>query len=143
MKARKIKKVTSFREKRSLRSQNRKRSAQAHSAKRPLGANSEIGTATTRPLRDFEKRETARGLNNPSGFNQSEYKHCTAHRDEKKTSLPRHTAQLSRNMQSGDTNSATAYRSNTKRTGVSDRRGRKKGKAKNESRKGSKSCANA
>lgn len=69
--------------------------------------------------------------------------YCTAHRDEEKTSLPRHTAQLSRNMQSSDTNSATAYGSNTKRTGVSDRRERKKGKAKNESRKGGKSCANA
>lgn len=74
---------------------------------------------------------------------QSENRYCTAHRDEKKKSLPRHTAQLSRNMQSGDTNSATAYRSNTKRMGVSDRRGRKKGKTKNKSRKGGKSCASA
>lgn len=67
---------------------------------------------------------------------QSEKECCTAHRDEKITSLPHHTKQASRNKHSGDTNSATAYESNTKRMGVTDRRGRNKNEAKNTTRKG-------
>lgn len=132
-----IQNATSFR-KRSLRSHNTKSRAQAHGSQRPLGANSEVGTATTQPLLDFGKQETARGQNKPSGLNHSEYGCCTAHRDEKKLSLPRHTRQLSRKNQLGDTNSATAYKRNTKRTGVTDRCGRNKREANKTPRKGAK-----
>lgn len=63
---------------------------------------------------------------------------CTAHRDEKKLSLPRHTRQLSRKNQLGDTNSATAYKRNTKRMGGTDRCERNKREADKTPRKGAK-----